>query len=219
MAAAMMARGGRAVTEAEWLAGEAPEPMLAFLRGRAGDRKLRLYCCGCCRRVWGHLGRGRRAAVGIAERYADGRAGWWGSFQGEALALPQSGWQRDDGRAAQTAADVAVQLWGRDRGPDGVSAAATVSRLTRAGGPQADLVRDISGHPFRPVEFSPSRASPAAVALAQGMYDSRDFAAMPVPADALQDAGCERQDVLGHCRGGGEHVRGCWVVDHVLGRG
>jgi hypothetical protein len=40
----------------------------------------------------------------------------------------------------------------------------------------------------------------------------------PVLADALMDAGCEHQGVLGHCRGGGEHVRGCWVVDHVLGK-
>jgi hypothetical protein len=84
---------------------------------------------------------------------------------------------------------------------------------------QAGLVRDLFGNPFRPVAFDPAWRSPTAVVLAQAMYDGRDFAAMPVLADALQDAGCEQQDVLGHCRGGGEHVRGCWVVDHVLGRG
>jgi hypothetical protein len=50
------------------------------------------------------------------------------------------------------------------------------------------------------------------------MYESRDFSAMPILADALQDAGCEDESILAHCRGPGPHVRGCWVVDLVLGR-
>jgi hypothetical protein len=50
------------------------------------------------------------------------------------------------------------------------------------------------------------------------MYDSRDFALMPILGDALQDAGCESADILDHCRGDGPHVRGCWVVDLVLGK-
>jgi hypothetical protein len=49
------------------------------------------------------------------------------------------------------------------------------------------------------------------------MYDRRDFSAMPILADALQDAGCEDADILDHCRGDRMHVRGCWVVDLVLG--
>ena len=58
-----------------------------------------------------------------------------------------------------------------------------------------------------------------AFALAQQMYDSRDFSAMPILADALEDAGCDNADILDHCRGPGPHVRGCWVVDLVLGKG
>jgi hypothetical protein len=58
----------------------------------------------------------------------------------------------------------------------------------------------------------------AAVGVAQAMYESRDFAAMPILADALEDAGCDSPDVLAHCRGDGPHVRGCWVVDLVLGK-
>jgi hypothetical protein len=54
--------------------------------------------------------------------------------------------------------------------------------------------------------------------IARQMYDSRDFTAMPILADALQDAGCENADILTHCRGPGPHVRGCWVVDFVLGK-
>jgi hypothetical protein len=48
------------------------------------------------------------------------------------------------------------------------------------------------------------------------MYESRDFSAMPILADALEDAGCENTDILDHCRGPGQHVRGCWVVDILL---
>jgi hypothetical protein len=57
------------------------------------------------------------------------------------------------------------------------------------------------------------------VSLAKGMYESRDFSAMPILADALQDAGCDNPDILNHCRDESlTHVRGCWVVDLVLGK-
>ncbi len=82
---------------------------------------------------------------------------------------------------------------------------------------QANFLRDIFGNPFRPVPFSPSWRTDTTVSLARGMYESRDFGAMPILADALQDAGCDNADVLGHCREPGAHVRGCWVVDLVLG--
>jgi hypothetical protein len=41
---------------------------------------------------------------------------------------------------------------------------------------------------------------------------------MPILADMLEEAGCTNADILNHCRNGGEHVRGCWVVDLILGR-
>jgi hypothetical protein len=82
----------------------------------------------------------------------------------------------------------------------------------------AVLLRDIFGNPFRPATFDPAWRTSTAVALARGMYESRDFTAMPILADALQDAGCDNDDILNHCRGPGPHVRGCWVVDLVLGK-
>jgi hypothetical protein len=81
---------------------------------------------------------------------------------------------------------------------------------------QAALLRDIFGNPFRPVAFSQKWRTNTAVSLARTMYESRDFSAMPILADALQDAGCDNDDVLTHCRGSGPHVRGCWVIDLVL---
>jgi hypothetical protein len=84
----------------------------------------------------------------------------------------------------------------------------------------AVLLRDFLGNPFRPVAIIPSRKSwrgGLLVSVARRMYDSRDFGDMPVLADALEEAGCQDQDILGHCRSGGEHVRGCWVIDLILG--
>ncbi|MFM8270873.1 MAG: hypothetical protein ACKODX_00845 [Gemmata sp.] len=81
-----------------------------------------------------------------------------------------------------------------------------------------EFTRDIFGNPFRPVAFSPSWRTDTAVALARQMYESRDFSAMPILADALQDAECDSEQILSHCRDEGRrHVRGCWVVDLVLG--
>jgi hypothetical protein len=54
--------------------------------------------------------------------------------------------------------------------------------------------------------------------IAQAIYDARAFHRLPVLADALEDAGCDNADILGHCRQPSDHVRGCWVVDLLLGK-
>ncbi len=93
-----------------------------------------------------------------------------------------------------------------------------LDRATSSENEQANtLLREIFGNPFRLIDFAPWRTD-TAVSLARGMYDSRDFGAMPILADALQDAGCDNEDVLNHCRDAKQtHVRGCWVVDGLLG--
>jgi hypothetical protein len=84
---------------------------------------------------------------------------------------------------------------------------------------QAGLLRDIFGNLFRSVVFAPVWRTDTAVALARQMYEARDFSAMPILADALQDAGCDNEDILTHCRDTNQvHVRGCWVCDLVLGK-
>ncbi len=54
--------------------------------------------------------------------------------------------------------------------------------------------------------------------IAKAIYDEQAFDRMPILADALEDAGCDNADILRHCREPGEHVRGCWVVDLLLGK-
>ena len=91
--------------------------------------------------------------------------------------------------------------------------------LSELGQAQAALLRDIVGNPFRPIAADPKWLTSAVVGIARTIYDGRDFSAMPVMADALEEAGCDYADVLAHCRGDGPHTRGCWVVDLLLGKG
>jgi hypothetical protein len=54
--------------------------------------------------------------------------------------------------------------------------------------------------------------------LATSISAENAFGRLPILADALEDAGCDNADILNHCRQPREHVRGCWVVDLVLGK-
>ncbi|MBP3955563.1 hypothetical protein J8F10_09745 [Gemmata sp. G18] len=92
------------------------------------------------------------------------------------------------------------------------------ARLVEEQKHQAMLVREVFGNPLHSVVFSPDLCTNTVLTLAQQMYEGREFSAMPILADALQDAGCDDTDVLDHCRGSGPHVRGCWVVDLILGK-
>jgi hypothetical protein len=92
---------------------------------------------------------------------------------------------------------------------------------------QCQLLRDLFGPlPFRCVSLNPTWHKPQVVALATSAYDNRDLpggtldpARLAVLADALEEASCADAELLGHLRGPGPHVRGCWAVDLVLGKG
>jgi hypothetical protein len=86
---------------------------------------------------------------------------------------------------------------------------------------QCDLIRDILGYPYRPVTIIPSWLcwnDGTVVKIAQSIYDERRFEDLPILADALEDAGCDNEDILAPCRQSDAHVRGCWVVDLILGK-
>jgi hypothetical protein len=202
--------------------------MLEFLRGKASERKLRLFCCACCRQVWDRLGWGGRRAVAIGERYADGTAGWWGSYRGEFLAL------LEDNGPERLAIHITMNRWAGGPGTTGIAAALQVARQTRGDDPtgaeaaaQAGLLRELTGpFPFRVrwpwqrrgLNVPPEWLTSDVVLLARGMYAERALDRLPILADALQDVGCDNDEILSHCRADGPHVRGCWVVDLVLGK-
>ena len=72
--------------------------------------------------------------------------------------------------------------------------------------------------PASPVSLDPSWLTPTVKALASAIHEENVFDRMPILADALEDAGSTNQEVLAHCRQPGVHVRGCWVVDLILGK-
>ncbi|VTR98013.1 Uncharacterized protein (Fragment) OS=uncultured bacterium PE=4 SV=1 [Gemmata massiliana] len=74
------------------------------------------------------------------------------------------------------------------------------------------------GNPFRPVTFDSSWLTSTVSALAAGIYTESAFDRLPILADALQDAGCDNEDILTHFRSDGPHVKGCWALDLVLGK-
>jgi hypothetical protein len=219
------------MTEAEWAACTEPYPMLAFLRGRASYRKLRLFAVACCRRVWHLLPQGRdeynHAAVEAAERFADGRAS---RKELDDLAPLFTRWHYRNDPLFSPPQDAAFRTW-HVISADAVEAALVTAFEAAKGtgeaaaaerAAQAGLLRDIFGPlPFRPVTVHPhvlawsDRIVPR---LAQAIYDERRWGNMSFLSEALLDAGCDDDEVLTHCRAGGEHVRGCWVVDLLLGK-
>jgi hypothetical protein len=111
----------------------------------------------------------------------------------------------------------ALSGWEARRNPE--AAGETMRAASRR---HAQLLRDIFGNPFRPlpaVDPGWATANGSTVAkMAQGIYEDHRFGDLPTLADALEDAGCTDGEILAHCRGGGEHARGCWVVDLLLGK-
>jgi hypothetical protein len=216
------------MTEQEWVTGIDPCPMLLFLSSTASERKARLCAVACCRRDPKSLTDGNtRRVVMMAEAFADGLVDAaldsvtdYNADEDpalEAATLPGSPdypFVHHTARAAELVSVWRADPVGNQRGtPD------FFEKLAAEQAVLADLVRDVFGNPFRPVVFSPSWWTDTALSLARQMYDSRDFGAMPILADALQDAGCENEQILSHCRDANTtHVRGCWVVDLVLGK-
>ena len=216
------------MTEDYWQVCADPTPMLAFLRGRASGRKLRLFACACARRVWDRLDAPGRWAIQAAERAAGGEGPdgelWAAHAEAHAAAVrAASGWgaNRRHDHARFAAASSAA--------PDAAEAAAMASRdllrladegLRRPaeGAAQVAVIHCVFGDPFRAVAVDPDWLTSTVLALARYADEAREFAALPILADALQDAGCDIEDILNHCRSEGVHVTGCRVVDLLLGK-
>jgi hypothetical protein len=220
------------MTEADWLACSDPQKMLEFLRGRASDRKLRLFACVLARGVW-HLLRSERCrkAVLVAEAFADGMASrkmlMAGGNAAQQFAGPYIAYERMEQFAAALATARATAY-----AQSGSYAAYQAARTGRTAGVspegQCAYLRDLFANPFRSIALDPAWPTwhgGSIPQLAQAIYEDRDLPSghldhnrLAVLADALEDAGCTDQDILSHCRGPGPHVRGCWVIDLLLGK-
>jgi hypothetical protein len=210
------------MTEAEWLSLADPAPALEYVSSMASDRKLRLWACACVRRIeplipheLGHK------ALEVVERYVDGLADERAVLSVADAFYPCGLYNATYDHPATRAAHCPLYR-------EMVGQAATYVLRCRKQGEraaeravQAALLRDVCGNPFRPAAMDTScRAwcGGTVVQLARAIYEERAFERLPILADALEDAGCTAADVLNHCRGGGEHARGCWVVDLLVDR-
>jgi hypothetical protein len=233
------------MTEVGWLACKDPKPMLEFLRGKASERKLRLFAVACCRRIE-HLITDRRSqsALEFIERL-DGEIAAkrrdWEACRRKSVQANKDAYVRmmvDKCRDASLAyANYAAQSADATLATDPVAAANfTITRIGFALSAairaqkverrwQAQLLRDIVGNPFLPVSLPPAWLAPVVDALARAAYEERDLpsgefdlARLTVLADALEEAGCTEQSILDHLRSPGPHVRGCWAVDLILAK-
>ena len=226
------------MTEAEWLTSDNPDQMLRLI-GTTSHRKLRLLVSASSREIWSLLTERGRRVVEMSELFADGTVSELdfrvcmsevGEESNPVIDVPTT---RDFANSAvgislpPTIASVSSALscavsaagcWTGESASDGEYDRTVDAERERATSKQCSLLRCIFGNPFRPVAFSPAWRSETAVALASAIYAERAFDRMPILADALEEAGCDHADVLTHCRGSGPHVRGCWVVDGVLGK-
>ena len=226
------------MTESEWLAGTDPDAMVRFIQERVSERKLRLFVVGCSRFVWEQITEeGWREAINKAEFYADGLLAIE-EFDPIGTRLYSYFIDRRyfGMRTPEGTTPSEVQAWAISLC---TALTRTLNRLSTRNSwrlaaslvrpHQAVLLHDIFGPlPFRPVTISPAVLAwndRVVVRLAQAAYDKRhlpagtlDNSRLAALAGALEEAGCTDADILGHLRGPGPHVRGCWSVDLCLGK-
>ncbi len=224
------------MTEAEWLKSTEPQAMLKHLQGKKRvltDRKLRLFAVACSRRVWEVMPHIGREAVEVAEQYADGRAKKQALTAAFHASARETAEDEDitcpDEYEANQALFAALHAVGtRDDmvlTPQNAVGARNDGDVEGEHTCQTAILRDIVGNPFRPATVSPGWQTPQVVALAQAAYEQREMPAgtldasrLAVLADAFEEAGLPDAEVLEHLRSAGPHVRGCWVLDALLGK-
>jgi len=216
------------MTDAEWLTSQDAWAMLhAVQQSSPSERKVRLFNSAVCGRFWDYLPEASQAILLKSELLADGQiqvplddmelcglannvvAVFDRQYPQKQFPSREVRIQRD-AAAAVCYAVVPKELWG---------AASYFWEIDEAEKyAHCEIIRDIFDNPFRPVTIDPSWVTPVVVALAQSIYNDRVFDRMSEVADALEAAGCTETHMLEHCRGSGPHVRGCWVLDVILGK-
>lgn len=190
--------------------------MLRWVAHSPTTRKGDLLAIAWSRHVWEWLGPVSRELVEEFEAFLDEPEGANYTVADDMV----EPFRRDSDRAPEQIVelfDALPTMFGLDPAPaDYRTAIDNIGRDYRRG--LGLIIHEIYGNPFRSVVVEASWLTTDARLLAGGIYTDRAFDRMPILADALQDAGCDNDDILNHCRGPGPHVRGCWVIDLVLGK-
>jgi hypothetical protein len=217
------------MTEQEWLETSDPADLLRSSLFRPNARRFRLFVVYCCQQDSEAFPHPRdRRVIQIAEQLADGQAGEADRVSAEQILFEMRADLEVDVECAfliplclvareldaEDALSCARDMALRAEFMDGRFKGMEVEMYHE----QAVIIRDLFGNPFRLVAFDPRWRTSDVLGLARAIYEDRAFDRMPILADALMDAGCADDQVLAHCRGDGPHVRGCWVVDLVLGK-
>lgn len=219
------------MTEAEWLTCDKPEKMLLALQDWASERRFRLFTCACLRHIWHQLEIGpQRDAILAAEKYTDDEQ----DKEAVMSAARAADYEHDNENVTPAMAvtwrthnhfwiNVFHYLAYGDAWKAASLVESTITKhpMLRRDESQlacANLIHCIFGNPFHYPMADSSWLTSTVLSLVRDISNERAFSAMPILADALQDAGCDNDDILNHCRQPGEHVRGCWVVDACLGK-
>jgi hypothetical protein len=168
-----------------------------------------------------------RTAVQVAARFADGLATDDELIQAweKAQAAHEQEQDHDAGDAAEavvaaSSPSVNTSCLAADNAL--MASGYTVRRAQHA------LLAELLGNPFRPISINPCWLlwnDGTIPKIARAAYDEPDRPGdlldptrLSILADALEEAGCDNKGILDHCRSAGNHVRGCWVVDLLLGK-
>ncbi len=212
------------MTEEEWLELTDWKPLVAYLRVKKRERKVRLLSCACCWQFGcGLLNPEFADAIATAEHFAD-------------KLTPKAALKRARRKVCQVRHSLDqhelskqwIGLWLAEVATSENAAFGVIEEILRL---EAEgflgldkkpalktILRDIFGNPFRPITLDHHWLTSNVVDLARTIYEEKAFERMPILADALMDAGCDHDDILNHCRSAGPHVRGCFVVDLILGK-
>jgi hypothetical protein len=217
------------MTEAKWLSIESPLGALEFVADTVSHRKLRLFAAACCRRMEYLFPEDRRKCLDVVERWAEGLA----TFQELEAAMLAAvvGWEPRGEKKGVIRENVAAAIGlivQHHNDPFEAARAACIYTESAAfiagkshaeeGKAQVGILRDIVENPFRSIRLDPVCLTSPIKRMAQLIYEYRRFHELPALAEALEEAGCAEADILVHCRGPEPHVRGCWVMDLILGK-
>ncbi len=214
------------MTEQEWLRCSDVWSMLHIIeRSKPSERKIRLFNAAICRRFWTYLPEASQAILSESELLADGLVRLSSDELIQRANVVVAGFDRRYPNKQFPNAEIRIQREAAAAvcyavGPNELWGAASrcweIERTEKTA--HEGIIRDIFGNPFRSIRLNSHWLKPNVLGLARAIYDQKTFDRLHTLADAIMNAGCDNQDILSHCRSIGLHVRGCWVVDLILGK-